>query len=43
MKTRMLAMAAESGRVGANRAQACGFVSRIMVSRDGGASEWNIS
>ena len=38
MKTRMLAMAAERGRVGARRAQACGFVSMIMVSRDGGGS-----
>ena len=39
MKTRRLAMAAERGRVGARRAQAWGFVSRIMVSREGGGSE----
>ena len=39
MKTRRFAIAAETGRVGARRAQAWGFVSRIMVRRDGGGSE----
>lgn len=39
MKTSRLAMAAERGRVGARRAQAWGFVSRIMVSREGGGSD----
>lgn len=38
MKTRRLAMAAERGRVGARRAQALGFVSRIIVRREGGGS-----
>ncbi len=39
MKTRRLAMAAERGRVGVRRAQAWGFVSRIMVRREGGGSD----
>lgn len=43
MKTRRLAMAAERGRVGARRAQAWGFVSRIMVKREGGGSERRVS
>ena len=38
MKTRRLAIAAERGRVGERRAQAWGFVSRIIVKRDGGGS-----
>ena len=38
MKTRRLAIALESGRVSARRAQAWGFVSRMMVKRDGGGS-----
>ena len=38
MKTRRLAMAAERGRVGARRAQAWGFVSRITVRREGEGS-----
>lgn len=38
MKTRRLAMAVERGRVGARRAQAWGFVSSIIVKRDGGGS-----
>ena len=42
MKTRRLAMEAECGRMGARRAQACGFVSSIIVKRDGGGSAvWN--
>jgi len=36
MKTSKLAMAFESGSVEARRDQANGFVSRMMVSRDGG-------
>lgn len=43
MKTRILAMAAERVRVGARRAQAWGFVSRIMVKREGGGSEESVS
>lgn len=43
MKTRRLAIAAERGRVGARRAQAWGFVSRIMVKREGGGSEERVS
>lgn len=39
MKTRRLASAFESGRVAARRAQALGFVSRIIVRREGGGSE----
>lgn len=38
MKTSMLAMAAERGRVSRRRYQAWGFVSRIMVRREGGGS-----
>jgi len=38
MKTRRLAMAAERGRIGERRAQAWGFVSRIIVRREGGGS-----
>lgn len=38
MKTRMLAMAVERGRVGDRSAQAWGFVSRMMVRREGGRS-----
>lgn len=38
MKTKMFAMAFESGRVSERRAQAWGLVSRIMVSNDGGGS-----
>ena len=38
MKTRRLAIALERGRVSARRAQAEGFVSRMMVKRDGGGS-----
>ena len=38
MKTRRLEIAAERGRVGDRSAQAWGFVSRIMVRRDGGGS-----
>ena len=38
MKTRMLAKAWERGRVFSRRDQACGFVSRMMVSRDGAGS-----
>lgn len=35
MKTKMLAIALESGRESSSAAQACGFVSMTMVSRDG--------
>jgi hypothetical protein len=35
MKTRMLAIAFERGRVGARRAQAWGFVSSTMTRSDG--------
>lgn len=38
MKTRRFATALERGRVSERRAQACGFVSRIMVNSDGGGS-----
>ncbi len=38
MKTRMLAIALERGRVELRRDQACGFVSRTMVRREGGGS-----
>ena len=38
MKTRRFAIAAEKGRVGERRDQACGFVSRIIARRDGGGS-----
>lgn len=38
MKTRMLAMAWEREREFSRRAQAWGFVSRMMVSRDGAGS-----
>lgn len=38
MKTRMLAMAFERGRVDLRRAQACGLVSRTMTRRDGVAA-----
>ena len=38
MKTRRLAIAAERERVGERRAQAWGFVSRMMVRREGGGS-----
>lgn len=38
MKTRRLAIAAEKEIVGARRAQAWGFVSRIIVKREGGGS-----
>ena len=38
MKTRRFATAFERGRVSARRAQAWGFVSRIMVNSDGGGS-----
>lgn len=38
MKTRRTARAFEKGRVGARRAQAAGWVSRIIVRRDGGGS-----
>jgi hypothetical protein len=40
MKTRMLAIALESGRESSRMAQACGFVSMTMVSRDGERSKW---
>ena len=38
MKTSRFAIALERGRVFARRAQAWGFVSRMMVRRDGGGS-----
>lgn len=38
IKTRRFAMAFERGRVSARSAQAWGFVSRMMVMRDGGGS-----
>ena len=38
MNTRRLAIALESGRVFDRRAQAFGFVSRIIVRREGGGS-----
>lgn len=38
MKTRRLAMAEEKERVGARSAHAWGFVSRIIVKREGGGS-----
>lgn len=38
MKTRMLAIACDSGRDCSRRAQALGFVSRITVRRDGEGS-----
>jgi len=38
MKTRMLATAWERVRVGERSDQAWGFVSRMMVRRDGGGS-----
>lgn len=36
MKTSRFAMTLDSGRVFDSRAQACGFVSTIIVSKDGG-------
>lgn len=36
MKTRRAERAAERERVGDRRAQACGFVSRMIVRREGG-------
>ena len=36
-------MAEERGRVGARRAQACGFVSSMIVKREGGGSEGEVS
>lgn len=39
MKTRMLAIALEMGRVSERRAQARGLVSSTMVRREGGGSE----
>lgn len=42
MKTRMLATAFESGRVGERSAQACGLVSRTMTSRAGGAAAYGV-
>lgn len=38
MSTRMFATALESGREFSRAAQACGFVSRMMVRRDGARS-----
>ena len=38
MKTRRLAMAVDRGRIGARRAQAWGFVSRMIVKREAGGS-----
>ena len=35
MKTRMLAIALERGRVGERSVQACGLVSRTMTRREG--------
>lgn len=42
MKTRIFAMALERGRESSRIAQAWGFVSRTMVSRDGARSEWRV-
>lgn len=42
MKTRRMAIALEKGRVGERRAQAEGWVSRIMVRREGGGSEGDV-
>lgn len=39
MKTRRWARKVEKGRVGERRAQAEGWVSRMIVRRDGGGSE----
>lgn len=36
-------MAEERGRVEERCAQACGFVSRIMVNREGGGATWQVS
>lgn len=38
MKTRRFATTLERGRVDVSRAQAKGFVSRIIVSKDGGGA-----
>ena len=38
MKTRRFAIKVESGRVDDSRPQACGLVSRMMVSRDGASA-----
>lgn len=38
MKTRRLAIALEKGRVSERRAQALGFVSRMIVRSEGGGS-----
>lgn len=43
MKTRRLASAVDRGRVGWRSAQALGFVSRIMVRREGGGSGDGVS
>ena len=43
MKTSMLAMAAERGRVSLRRYQAWGLVSMIMVRREGGGSGSSVS
>lgn len=43
MKTKRLARAAVSGSVGPSNAQACGFVSKIIVKRDGEGSESLVS
>lgn len=43
MKIRRLEIALESGRVLVKRAQACGFVSRIMVRFDGAGPERSVS
>ena len=43
MKTRMLAMALDSGSVGDKRDQAWGFVSSTMVSSEGGGSDNSIN
>ena len=42
MKTSRFATALERGRVSERRAQAWGFVSRIMVKREGGGSEFRM-
>jgi len=41
MKTRMLAIALESGRESSRRAQACGFVSMTIVRREGARSRFD--
>lgn len=40
MKTKMLAIALESGRESSRMSQACGFVSMTIVRREGERSEF---